>query len=152
MEPIIDQVVISETDKKLSNLHLDKYLTLLENDDVKKIIILLTNDSNAVKDVLNIIQLIIVDNKIDSSDIQLLIALFKKIVNLHGSDLPLKDMTFVNFLNIINIVFQIVIKEKMVDIKNPDEFLTETNKIINLIIEGEQAIKAVGCTKCLPCL
>ena len=56
------EIVIPEIEIKVSSSHLDKYLTLIENNDVKKVILLLTNDSNAITDIVNVIQLIIVDN------------------------------------------------------------------------------------------
>jgi hypothetical protein len=142
--------VIPKINIKESSLHLDKYLTLIENNDVKKVILLLTNDSNAITDIINVIQLIIVDNKIDASDISLFITLIKKIVNLHGNNFELKELTFVHFLNIIKVVLEILIKENMINLKNSNEFLDETTKIINLLITSEETIKKVGCAKCLP--
>ena len=144
------EIIIPEIEIKVSSLHLDKYLTLIESNDIKKIILLLTNDSNAINDIVNIIQLIIIDNKIDSSDIHLFITLIKKIINLRGNNLDVKDLTFVHFLNIIKVVLEILIKENMINLKNPNEFLDETTKIINLIITSEETIKKVGCAKCLP--
>ena len=38
----------------------------------------------------------------------------------------------------------------MINLKNPNEFLDETTKIINLIITSEETIKKTGCAKCLP--
>ena len=144
------EIVIPEIEIKVSSSHLDKYLTLIENNDVKKVILLLTNDSNAITDIVNVIQLIIVDNKIDSSDIHLFITLVKKIINLRGNNFELKDLTFVHFLNIVKVVIEILVKENMINLKNPNEFLDETTKIINLIITSEETLKKVGCAKCLP--
>jgi hypothetical protein len=144
------EIVIPEIEIKVSSSHLDKYLTLIENNDVKKVILLLTNDSNAITDIVNVIQLIIVDNKIDSSDIHLFITLVKKIINLRGNNFELKDLTFVHFLNIVKVVIEILVKENMINLKNSNEFLDETTKIINLLITSEETIKKVGCAKCLP--
>jgi hypothetical protein len=133
----------------VSKMNLEKYLTFVTNNDVKQVVMVLTNDSSAVHDIINMIDLILADGKIDLGDAPILLALVKKIITLRTSDLKLSEnLTLEHFLAIIKLVFTILAKEGLLKIANTDQFITDITKIINLLEHGEQITKALPC--CAP--
>jgi len=136
-------------DIKLDVTHLEKYLTFIENVDIKNIVQKLCNDSNAVKDISNMIDLILADGKIDISDAPLLMGLIKKIVSLRTKDLELtKELSLDNFLDIIKLVFTIFAKEGILNIENTDEFISDISKLISMIKTGENIVKSIPNLSC----
>jgi len=126
----------------INNIKLNSLSSLDDNDNVKKIVLLLVNNSNALKDIQHTIQLIIEDNKITVSDINLFITLIKKIINLHKSDVNImNDITYINSLSIIKYLFIILIDNELIKIDKSDVFLDQLNLIINELIKGEEIIK-----------
>jgi hypothetical protein len=133
----------------VSKMNLEKYLTFVTNNDVKQVVMVLTNDSSAVHDIINMIDLILADGKIDLGDAPILLALVKKIITLRTSDLKLsQNLTLEHFLAIIKLVFTILAKEGLLKIANTDQFITDITKIINLLEHGEQIANALPC--CAP--
>jgi len=132
-------------------LHLEKYLSFIDDPDVKQIVTTLTNDSAAVQDIINMLDLILADGKIDISDAPLLLGLVKKIISLRTKDLDLtKNLKLDHFLNVIKLVFTILAKEGLLKIKNTDEFITDITKLINLIKVGDSLIESTPCiTSCM---
>jgi len=134
----------------VSKDHLDKYLSFINDDDIKQIVIKLTNEPTAVQDIINMIDLILADGKIDISDAPLLIGLVKKIVSFRTADVKInKNLVFNDFLDIIKLVFTILAKEGVLKIKNTDEFIVDINKIIDIIKMGENVVKMMPCFSCL---
>ena len=130
-------------------MNLEKYLTFVTNNDIKQIVIVLTNDTSAVHDIINMIDLILADGKIDFADAPIFLALVKKIITFRTSDLKLsQDLKLENFLAIIKLVFTILAKEGLLKIENTDQFITDISKIITLLEQGEQMAKALPC--CAP--
>lgn len=133
----------------VSRMNLEKYLTFVTNNDIKQVVIVLTNDSSAVHDIINMIDLILADGKIDFADAPIFLALVKKIITLRTSDLKLsQDLKLENFLAIIKLVFTILAKEGLLKIENTDQFITDITKIITLLEHGDQITKALPC--CAP--
>lgn len=133
----------------VSKMNLEKYLTFVTNDDVKQVVMVLTNDSSAVQDIINMIDLILADGKIDLSDAPILLALVKKIITLRTSDLKLsQNLTLEHFLAIIKLVFTILAKEGLLKIANTDQFIADITKVITLLEQGEQMTNALPC--CAP--
>jgi len=133
----------------VSKFDLEKYLTFVNNDDVKQVVMVLTNDSSAVQDIINMIDLILADGKIDLGDAPILLALVKKIITFRTSGLKIsQNLTLEHFLAIIKLVFTILAKEGLLKIANTDQFITDITKIINLLEQGEQMSKALPC--CAP--
>jgi len=142
----VDDIPINNV---VSKLHLDKYLSFIDDVDTRQIVTILTSDSAAVHDVINMIDLILADGKIDMTDAPLLLGLIKKIITLRTSDLKLSQtLTLNHFLDIIKLVFTILAKEGLLKIVNTDEFITDITKLINLIKDGEKIVDAVSCIKC----
>ena len=134
----------------VSKDHLDKYLSFINDDDIKQIVIKLTNEPTAVQDIINMIDLILADGKIDISDAPLLIGLVKKIISFRTADVKInKNLAFNDFLDIIKLVFTILAKEGVLKIKNTDEFIVDINKIIDIIKMGENVVKMMPCFSCL---
>ena len=133
----------------VSKMNLEKYLTFVTNNDVKQVVMVLTNDSSAVHDIINMIDLILADGKIDLGDAPILLALVKKIISFRTSDLKLsQNLTLEHFLAIIKLVFTILAKEGLLKIANTDQFINDISKVITLIEQGEQMTKALPC--CAP--
>jgi hypothetical protein len=133
----------------ISKFNLEKYLTFVTNNDVKQVVMTLTNDSSAVQDIINMIDLILADGKIDISDAPILLALVKKIITLRTSDLKLSTkLTLEHFLSIIKLVLTILAKEGILKIANTDEFIADINKVITLIEDSEHIVKVIPC--CAP--
>ncbi len=135
-------------------IHLDKYLSFIENDDVKKIVKLLTSDMKSVNDILHISELILADGKIDQNDIPLLLTFVRKVVSLRGKDLDItKNFTTENLLTIIKITFTILIKEDVIKIKDSEKFLKDISTLIDMIIEAEKILETmnIGCSSWFSC-
>ena len=89
-----------------------KYLSFIDDPNTKQVVTILTNDSSAVQDIVNMLDLILADGKIDMADAPLLMGLIKKIITLRTSDLKLsQNLTLNHFLDIIKLVFTILAKE-----------------------------------------
>lgn len=130
----------------VSKLHLEKYLSFINDTSVKQIVIILTNDSAAVQDVVNMIDLILSDGKIDLEDAPLLLGLVKKIVALRTKNLPnMSNITISQYLDVIKLVFTILAKEGILKIEKIDEFITNTTMLIELIKKGEQFAESIPC-------
>lgn len=130
----------------VSKLHIEKYLSFIDDPNIKQIVMMLTNDSGAVQDIINMIDLILSDGKIDMSDAPLLMGLVKKIVSFRTKDLNIsKDLKLNHYLDIIKLVFTILAKEGVLKIANTDEFITDIAKIINLLKTGEQLTESMPC-------
>jgi len=130
----------------VSKLNLEKYLSFIDDILVKQIVIILTNNSAAVQDVVNMIDLILADGKIDLNDAPLLLGLIKKIVALRTKDLPnLSNITISQYLDVLKLVFTILAKEGILKIEKIDEFIGDTTNIIGLIKKGEQVAESVPC-------
>ena len=136
-------------DKNIANLHLEKYLTFIDNSDTKEVVKILSNDSSAIQDIINMIDLILADGKIDIADAPLLIGLTKKIVSLRTKDLELKkNLSIDHFLDIIKLIFIIFAKEGILNIKNTDEFITDITNLISTIKTGENIVKSIPNLSC----
>ena len=130
----------------VSKLHLEKYLSFIDDPNIKQIVIMLTNDSGAVKDIVNMIGLILADGKIDMSDAPLLMGLVKKIVSFRTKDLNIsKDLKLSNYLDIMKLVLTILAKEDVLKIANTDEFIADIAKVIDLLKTGEQIAESMSC-------
>jgi hypothetical protein len=130
----------------VSKLNIEKYLSFIDNPDVKQVVMMLTNDSSAVQDVINMIDLILADGKIDISDAPLLMGLIKKIISFRTKDLKLNEnLTLTHYLDIIKLVLTILAKEGVLKIANTDEFIADIAKIINLLKSGEQIAESMSC-------
>jgi hypothetical protein len=130
----------------VSKLHLEKYLSFIDDPDTKQVVTILTNDSAAVQDIVNMIDLILADGKIDMSDAPLLMGLIKKIVSLRTKDLNLtQDLSLNHYLDIIKLVFTILAKEGVLKIANTDEFIGDITKVVKLIKSGDQIVESMPC-------
>ena len=133
----------------VSRMNLEKYLTFVTNNDIKQVVIVLTNDSSAVHDIINMIDLILADGKIDFADAPIFLALVKKIITLRTSDLKLsQNLKLEHFLAIIKLVFTILANEGLLKIANTDQFISDITKIINVIENGDKIAQALPC--CAP--
>ena len=120
---------------------------------MKQVIIILTNNSAAVQDIVHMIDLILVDGKVDMADAPLILGLIKKIIALRSKDLDVyKNLTLDHFLDIIKIVFTILAKEGILKIQNADEFIEDINKLISLLKLGGNVIETLSCySSCFGC-
>ena len=142
----INTLIDNEETSVVSRNNLEKYLSFIDNSDVKQVVMILTNDSVAVQDIINMLDLILADGKIDISDAPLLLGLIKKIIALRTKDVNIsQNLTLDNFLDIIKLVFTILAKEGLLKIKNTDEFITDISKLINLIKVGDKLIESTPC-------
>jgi hypothetical protein len=140
--------IINKVDNQelVSKLHLDKYLSFIDDNDTKQIVLSLINDSNAVKSITNILDLILADGKIDIADAPLLVGLIKKIIALRTKDIILsQNLTLNHFLDIIRLVFTILSKEGVLKVTNADEFIQDINKLIKFIKMGENIAEVIPC-------
>ena len=146
---IINKLIESSDTNVVAKLHIEKYLTFVTDPDIKKIVTVLTNDSAAVQDIVNMLDLILADGKIDFNDAPILLALVKKITTLRTSDLELtKKLSLEHFLSIIKLVFTILAKEGILKIEKTDEFIEDITKLINFMEQGEKIASAIPC--CAP--
>ena len=146
---ILSDMVNNVEQNVVSKLNLEKYLTFIIDPKIRDIVTLLTNNSTAVQDVINMINLILADGKVDMQDGPILLSLFKKIITLRGSDLNLtKELSISHFIDIIKLVITILTKENLIKVDNPDEFLADITKLVNLIKTGEKIIESMSCCSC----
>jgi len=144
VEPIQNDLI------KVSTIHLDKYLLFQDNEDSRKLITLLTNNTECVKDIIRIIELIMVDGKIDINDGPLLLSFVKKIIMIRSNDLNIsKNIRPDNYINIIKYVLIILTKENILKIPNQDQFITDISKILDNIKMVEEVVEGVE-KNCLP--
>jgi len=133
----------------VSKYNLEKYLIFVTNNDIKQVVMVLTNDSSAVQDIINMIDLILADGKIDFGDAPILLALVKKIVAFRTSDLKLsQNLKLEHFLAIIKLVFTILANEGLLKIANTEQFISDITKIIDVIEHGDKITQALPC--CAP--
>ena len=153
INPNIVSDVNAEVSSAVSKLNLEKYLAFVSNSDMKQVIIILTNNSAAVQDIVHMIDLILVDGKVDMADAPLILGLIKKIIALRSKDLDVyKNLTLDHFLDIIKIVFTILAKEGILKIQNADEFIEDINKLISLLKLGGNVIETLSCySSCFGC-
>lgn len=147
---VIDSTPVKSENSKessvVSKLHIERYLSFIDDPDTKQIVIILTNNSESVQDIINTVNLILADGKVDMSDAPLLLGFIRKITAIRTKDLNLsKSLTLDHFLDIIKLVFTILGKEGVLKIDNIDEFLVDINKIIKIIKDSDAAIKSMGC-------
>jgi hypothetical protein len=130
----------------VSKIDLEKYLSFIDDPNTKQVVTILTNDSSAVQDIVNMLDLILADGKIDMADAPLLMGLIKKIITLRTSDLKLsQNLTLNHFLDIIKLVFTILAKEGILKIAKTDEFITDIAKLINMIKLGQNVVESMPC-------
>jgi hypothetical protein len=132
----------------VSKIHIDRYLTFVNDPNIKKIVTVLTNDPESVQDVVNMLDLVLADGKIDFNDGMLLLGLSKKIVSLRTSALVSIDLTLNHFLTIIKLVLTILAKEGVLKIVKTDEFIEDITQVLNLIENSEKIVESIPC--CLP--
>jgi hypothetical protein len=132
----IDIVVNVEKDneikQRLENLQvhpdiLDKYLSFVDCENTKMIVSRLTFDSNAVKSIIHIVELILEDNKIDINDIPLIYNLFRKLIYIKSIDFDKVK----NINNIIKIILVVLTKENILHVPNSDNFIKNIYKLID---------------------
>jgi len=132
----------------VSSSHLDKYLSFIDNKNVKELVTLLTTNEGPIKDIINIVELIMADGKIDMNDVPLLVSFLKKIISLKITDLnEIKNLTMEDTINTIKLVLIILAKENILKLPDTNQFITEISKILNNLLLVEQ----VG-TKMCSCL
>ena len=145
----ITQVIsITTIDNKLLNvsiIHLDKYLIFQEKEEIKKIIILLTNNSDCVKSIIHIVELIMEDGKIDINDAPLLLSFIKKLINTQTLNLNISSE---NYINIIKYVLIILTKENILKIPNQEDFIINISKLLDSLKMVEEVYNSVN--TCFP--
>ena len=147
---IVDTVVDTVVDNVVSKIHLDKYLSFIRDDNIKKIVTVLTTDASAVQDVINMIDLILADGKIDISDAPLLLGLIKKITTLRTKEIQLSQpLSLDQFLDIIKLVFTILAKEEVLKITNTDEFIKDIVVVLDGIKVGNQIVSNIPDCSCI---
>ena len=157
---LIDSNIVSNMTSKLnintlvdninivSKIHIDRYLTFVNDPEIKKIVTVLTNDPESVQDIVNMLDLILADGKIDFNDGMLLLGLSKKIIALRASALIINDLTLNHFVTIIKLVLTILAKEGILKIVKTDEFIKDITQVLNLIENSEKIVESIPC--CLP--
>jgi hypothetical protein len=134
---------------KVSSLHLDKYLSFIDDNNIKQIVTLLTNNNESIKDISNIIDLIMADGKIDMNDAPLLVSFLKKLISLKTADFKeLKNLTMADYIKAIKLVLIILAKENVLKLSNTNQFVTDVSKMLDELLIVEQ-IGAKMCV-CLP--
>jgi len=146
MNSIPENTDAINTTNDISNINVDTYLTENDNENVKNIIKLLITNNKEIKDILNIINVITADNKINSDDIKSIIVLIEKLVKLKNSEIELKtELTYVELLNIVRIIFKIVVDKKVVTVEKDEQLLKNINEVIDILIKEEKVIKKLCC-------
>jgi len=144
---IINNLIENTNINLVSKFHLEKYLTFVNDKDVKQVVIMLTNNSSAVQDIVNMVNIILTDGKIDMKDGPILLSLIKKIIGLRISDLNLsKNLTLDHYLDILKLVLTILAKEGVIKVNNQDEFIADISKLIDLIVVGEKIVGSMSCS------
>jgi hypothetical protein len=136
--------------KVVSTIHIDKYLLFENNDEVKKLVGLLTTNLNCVKDITHIVELIMADGKIDMNDIPLLISFFKKIISFRStSEDLLKNISTEKYVTSIKYVLIILTKENIIKIPNQDVFISEISKLLDQLKIVEEVGNSIkNCFSC----
>jgi hypothetical protein len=139
----LDKVVSFETKNTTVSfvpaLDLEKYLLFEMNEDVKKLVISLTNNKQCVNDILHIVELIMADGKIDVSDAPLLISFFKKIVTLRFDTVNIsKNMSPGKYITSIKYVLLILTKENIINIPNQEAFVSDISKLLDRMRLAEE--------------
>jgi hypothetical protein len=131
----------------VSSMHLDKYLSFINDDNIKQLVKILTNNEGPIKDISNIVNLIMADGKIDINDVPLLISFLKKIISLKTADLnELKNLTMSDYIKAIKLVLIILAKEKILNLPDINQFVTDVSKILdNLLMVEQVSTKMCGC-------
>jgi hypothetical protein len=136
--------------KVVSAIHIDKYLLFENNEEIKKLVGLLTTNSNCVNDIIRIVELIMADGKIDMNDIPLLISFFKKIISFRStSEDLLKNISTEKYVTSIKYVLIILTKENIIKIPNQDVFITEISKLLDQLKIVEEVGNSIkNCFSC----
>lgn len=133
----------------VSSLHLDKYLSFITDDNIKQLVTILTNNEGPIKDISNIVDLIMADGKIDINDAPLLISFLKKLISLKTADFKeLKNLPMSDYIKAIKLVLIILAKEKVLKLSDTNQFVTEISKILDELLIVEQ-VSTKMCS-CLP--
>jgi hypothetical protein len=145
--PDITSIISILPDIKVSSLHLDKYLSFIDDENIKQLVTLLTNNEEPIKDISNIINLIMADGKIDINDGPLLISFVKKLISLKTDDFKeLKNLTMADYLKAIKLVLIILAKEDVLKVPDANQFVTDISKILDELLIVEQiGAKMCGC-------
>ena len=147
---VIVDTVVEPVDNVVSKVNLDKYLSFINDDNIKKVVTVLTNDASAVQDVINMIDLILADGKIDISDAPLLLGLIKKITTLRTKEIQLSQpLSLDNFIEIIKLVFTILAKEEVLKITNTDEFIKDIVVVLDGIKLSNQIVSNIPDCSCI---
>jgi hypothetical protein len=135
----------------VSSLHLDKYLSFINDDNIKQLVTILTNNEGSIKDISNIIDLIMADGKIDINDVPLLISFLKKLISLKTADFKeLKKLSMSDYIKAIKLVLIILAKENVLKLPDTNQFITDVSKILDELLIVEQ-VSAKMCS-CFPFL
>ena len=129
------------------SLHLDKYLSFINDDNIKQLVTILTNNEGSIKDISNIVNLIIEDGKIDMNDVPLLISFLKKLISLKTVDFKeLKNLAMSDYIKTIKLVLIILAKENILKLPDTNQFVTDVSKILdNLLIAEQVGSKMCSC-------
>jgi hypothetical protein len=129
------------------SLHLDKYLSFINDDNIKQLVTILTNNEGSIKDISNIVNLIIEDGKIDMNDVPLLISFLKKLISLKTVDFKeLKNLAMSDYIKAIKLVLIILAKENILKLPDTNQFVTDVSKILdNLLIVEQVGSKMCSC-------
>jgi hypothetical protein len=132
---------------KVSSIDLDKYLSFINDKNIKELVTILTNNEGPIKDISNIVNLIMADGKIDINDVPLLISFLKKLISLKTADLnELKNLTMSDYIKAIKLVLIILAKENVLKLPNTNQFVTDISKILDeLLIVEQVSTKMCGC-------
>jgi hypothetical protein len=132
---------------KVSSLHLDKYLSFITDDNIKQLVTILTNNEGPIKDISNIVDLIMADGKIDINDAPLLISFLKKLISLKTADFKeLKNLPMADYIKAIKLVLIILAKEKVLKLPDTNQFVTDVSNILDKLLIVEQiGSKMCGC-------
>jgi hypothetical protein len=132
---------------KVSSIDLDKYLSFINDKNIKELVTILTNNEGPIKDISNIVNLIMADGKIDINDVPLLISFLKKLISLKTADLnELKNLTMLDYIKAIKLVLIILAKENVLKLPNTNQFVTDISKILDeLLIVEQVSTKMCGC-------
>jgi hypothetical protein len=130
---------------KISSIDLDKYLSFITDENIKQLVTILTNNEGPIKDISNIVDLIMADGKIDINDVPLLISFLKKLISLKTADFKeLKNLAMSDYIKAIKLVLIILAKENVLKLPNSNQFITDISKILDDLSMVEQ----VGAKMC----
>lgn len=136
---------------KVPTIHLDKYLSFINDENIKQLVTILTNNEGPIKDISNIVDLIMADGKIDINDVPLLISFLKKLISLKTADFKeLKNLSMSDYIKAIKLVLIILAKENVLKLPDTNQFVTDISKILDDLSIVEQ-VSSKMCS-CLPFL